>query len=102
MDGERMRSIPVLDLDAWSHESDDLLVASLAEFGLAHIRGHGIMPGQLDTFYEEFLSILERPVDEKSSWGGENVWFQRGWTPPDTERAAVSYTHLTLPTRTRG
>ncbi len=90
MDGDRMRSIPVLDLDAWSHESDELLVASLAEFGLAHIRGHGIMPGQLDTFYEEFLSVLERPVDEKSSWGGENVWFQRGWTPPDTERAVIA------------
>ncbi len=85
----QLAEIPRLDLDNWTTESDSLLVQSLAEFGLAHIAGHGISPDVLDEFYRQFLNILDRPTSEKSSWGGHEIWFQRGWTPPDTERAVV-------------
>ncbi|MEE2789926.1 MAG: 2-oxoglutarate and iron-dependent oxygenase domain-containing protein [Myxococcota bacterium] len=83
-------TIPILDLKDWSPAHDERLVMSLAEFGLAHIAGHGLNPTHLDEFYREFLLVLNRPPAEKSTWGGSNIWFQRGWTPPDTERAVVA------------
>lgn len=83
-------SIPLLDLEHWDEEADRLLVESLSEFGLAHIAGHGIPECLLSDFYTGFREVLRRPVAEKSSWGGAETWFQRGWTPPDTERAVVA------------
>jgi isopenicillin N synthase-like dioxygenase len=83
-------TIPLLDLEHWDEESDQKLVASLSEFGLAHIAGHGIADHLLSDFYSVFRDVLERPVDEKSGWGGADNWFQRGWTPPDTERAVAA------------
>lgn len=83
-------SIPLLDLENWDEASDRQLVASLSEYGLAHIAGHGIPDHLLTDFYTVFREVLCRPVREKSGWGGAQNWYQRGWTPPDTERAVVS------------
>ncbi|MGC6419079.1 MAG: isopenicillin N synthase family dioxygenase [Bradymonadia bacterium] len=83
-------NIPTLDLNHWDQSSDEALVESLAEFGLVHIKGHEISADLLERFYLNFRDVLSRPVDEKSTWGGQPVWFQRGWTPPDTERAVVA------------
>ena len=82
--------IPLLDLASWSDHTDELLVRSLSEFGLAHIAGHGISGGLLRSFYNEFQTVLARSQEEKSNWGGASNWFQRGWTPPDTERAVIA------------
>ena len=85
-----LESIPLLDLETWDEETDRKLVESLSEYGLAHIAGHGIKDHLISDFYRVFREILDRPVSEKSTWGGADTWYQRGWTPPDTERAVVA------------
>ena len=85
-----LNQIPVIHLDDWKEGDDELLVASLAEFGLAHISGHGISPTLMAQFYQGFEDVLGRPDKEKAELGGSSVWYQRGWTPPDTEKAVVA------------
>jgi len=90
-------AIPTVDLaDLRSH--DDAAVAravsALAEgfgtYGLVYIRSHGIEPAELDAFYDEFLAFTRRDEADKRRLGGDEIWFQRGWTPPNTERAVVA------------
>ena len=94
---ESSPNIPVLDLNDLSspHLSDIARAAEAIErafghFGLIYIRNHGIASEDLDSFYEEFLGFTRRPTEEKASLGGDAIWFQRGWTPPNTERAVVA------------
>lgn len=89
--------IPTVDLDDLA--SDDAhrrktaaaeLVRGYSDYGLAFIAGHGLQRQRVDAVYDEFLGVLERPDAEKASWGGPHIWYQRGWTPPNTEKAVVA------------
>ncbi len=82
--------IPRVDLDAPSPETDALLVEALSRFGLVHVSGHGLDVELLEAFYRDFQAITARPLAEKSTWGGGEIWYQRGWTPPDTETAVIA------------
>jgi isopenicillin N synthase-like dioxygenase len=88
--------IPVLnlaDLQAAGPKrdaADAALLHGLGEFGLIHLSGHGIDLDALETLYADFIEVTERPEAEKAQLGGEHIWYQRGWTPPDTERAVVA------------
>lgn len=88
--------IPVVDLADLAtpgparDAADAALLAGLADFGLVHFRGHGIDDAALDAFYRDFIAVTARPVEEKRTWGGADLWYQRGWTPPDTEQAVVA------------
>jgi len=44
----------------------------------------------LAALYDEFLRLTERPDGEKRALCRPDLWFQRGWTPPNTEQAVVS------------
>jgi isopenicillin N synthase-like dioxygenase len=44
----------------------------------------------LEAFYDAFLAFTERPDEEKEELGRGDLWYQRGWTPPNTEEAVVS------------
>ncbi len=89
--------IPVLDLADLSSR-DPMVRANAAEairvgyghFGLLYVKGHGIDPVSLDTFYDSYLEFCARPESEKRRMGGESLWYQRGWTPPNTEQAVVA------------
>ena len=88
--------IPVLDLDAASgdpaarrHAAEAIRVG-LGEFGLVYIRQHGIDRPLLEAFYEDFLALCARPESEKRTWARDDVWYQRGWTPPNTEKAVAA------------
>ena len=91
-------SIPVLDLSDLSQDASPsardraarAVLTGLGEFGLVFIRNHGIERDDALDLYRLFLDVLERPEAEKASWGGEQIWYQRGWTPPNTEQAVVS------------
>lgn len=69
---------------------DAALVESLSEYGLIHVIGHGIDPTEIDRFHEHFRAFAARPRVEKERLGGPEIWHQRGWTPPATERAVIA------------
>lgn len=89
--------IPVVDLDdlhspktARQQAAAEALREAFGHFGLVYIRNHGIEPDKLEAFYDTFMSVTDRPVEEKQTWGGPDIWYQRGWTPPDTEKAVAA------------
>ena len=54
------------------------------------------------------MKVLERSKDELNTYGGAKIWFQRGYTPPNTEVPTPlaphtpvehSSTHLSLDVR---
>ncbi len=89
--------VPVVDLqDLASPHPDHQRRAAVAlkhafgHYGLVYVRNHGIDPEELEAFYDSFIDITDRPEEEKKTWGREDIWFQRGWTPPNTEKAVVA------------
>lgn len=89
--------IPVVDLDdVHSPRIDRQNAAARAlregfgHFGLVYIRNHGIEADKLEAFYDTFLQVTDRPTQEKQQLGGADIWYQRGWTPPDTEKAVAA------------
>ena len=97
MSNDQPLDIPIVDLaDLRSHDADAVgravraLAAGFGRYGLVYVRSHGIDPAALDAFYDDFLGFTARDETEKRSLGGAAIWFQRGWTPPNTERAVVA------------
>ncbi|MEE9395343.1 MAG: 2-oxoglutarate and iron-dependent oxygenase domain-containing protein [Planctomycetota bacterium] len=86
-------AIPVLDARDLESPSGDLLrelARGFGEFGLVYISHHGIDQDELDALYRGFRSFLRRPRVEKEAFGRDDIWFQRGWTPPNTEKAVIA------------
>lgn len=90
-------SIPVVSLaDLTSADPDvqasvaDAIRLAFGTYGLIYIREHAIERQDVLDTYAEYRSVLDRPVSEKATWGGANIWYQRGWTPPNTEQAVVA------------
>ncbi|MCS6900858.1 MAG: 2-oxoglutarate and iron-dependent oxygenase domain-containing protein [Myxococcales bacterium] len=90
-------SIPTVDLeDIASHEPARVEQASaaireaLGTYGLIYLRNHGINTVDLDRFYDAFRAFVARPEEQKRPYGRVDLWFQRGWTPPNTEIAVAS------------
>jgi isopenicillin N synthase-like dioxygenase len=86
------RAIPALD----ARELDDPTPAVLerlreafGEFGILHLSGHGLEPRALDELYASFTAFVREPEEAKQRLAREDLWFQRGWTPPDTEVAVA-------------
>ncbi len=90
-------TIPTVDLEDLRtgqrqqlRRAAEALRRGLGEFGLIYVRGHGIDPDLLERFYDSFVAFTERPLEDKQALSGEDIWFQRGWTPPNTEQAVVA------------
>lgn len=89
--------IPVVDLEDISspkaerqQRAMEAIRKGFGVYGLVYLKNHGLEPEELDSFYEEFLSFTNRDDDAKKEVLVEDIWFQRGWTPPNTERAVVA------------
>ncbi len=89
--------IPVVDLqDLRSPEAGRRARAAAAlreafgVYGLVYLRHHGIERAEVLALYDRFREVLDRPESEKRTWGGAEIWYQRGWTPPNTEQAVVA------------
>ncbi|MCO4746383.1 MAG: isopenicillin N synthase family oxygenase [Proteobacteria bacterium] len=90
--------IPVLDLSDLAENAPpeavqraaDALLEAFGTYGLVFIKNHGVDRGDVEGVYDAFVDVLERPTEEKASWGGPDIWYQRGWTPPNTEQAVVA------------
>lgn len=89
--------IPVVDLKDLSsprQQDQDRAAEALRHafgfYGLVYIRNHGIDPEELEAFYDSFIEVTDRDEAEKQTWSMPDIWFQRGWTPPNTEKAIVA------------
>jgi len=95
--GDMELSIPTVDLeDIASGDGHRLARASaaireaLGTYGLIYIQNHGVDTANLETFYDAFRAFVARPVEQKRPYGRADLWYQRGWTPPNTEVAVAS------------
>jgi isopenicillin N synthase-like dioxygenase len=88
-------TIPIVDLAALNDPAQraaisDAVRLGFGHFGLIYLRGHGINVEALDRFYDGFLQFCAKPEQEKQRYGRADLWYQRGWTPPNTEQAVVA------------
>lgn len=63
----------------------DAVRRGFSELGLVYVQGAPLALTEVHALYDEFLGVLDRPASEKTRWGGAGIWYQRGWTPPNTE-----------------
>lgn len=89
--------IPIVDMaDLSSPRADARERATRAirigfgHYGLVYVRNHGLDKARLDAFYDAFLAFCAKPLEEKQRFALADLWYQRGWTPPNTERAVVA------------
>ncbi|MBX3247424.1 MAG: isopenicillin N synthase family oxygenase [Myxococcales bacterium] len=92
-----MSEIPTVDLEdiaSTDPERNALAAEALrvgfGDYGLVYIRHHGVDTAQLERFYRTLTELFSRPEAEKREWARPDVWYQRGWTPPNTEQAVVA------------
>jgi isopenicillin N synthase-like dioxygenase len=98
-----VNELPVIDLaDAVS--GDEVRIARAVEalrlgfgyYGLVCLKGYDEFylskDGKTSTFelYDQFVELLKRPREELRNYGGAKIWFQRGYTPPNTEVGVAS------------
>lgn len=85
--------IPIVDLELLQKGDQaqlEALAHSLSHLGLVHIKNHLIEQETLDQFYDSFDRFCRQPTEDKQPLSLDEIWFQRGWTPPDTERAVIA------------
>lgn len=88
-------TIPTVDLaDLRSSDPEakrrasEAILEGFGRYGLVYVRTHGVSDaGQL---YDRFLDFCARPDAEKQPYNRGDLWYQRGWTPPNTEKAVVA------------
>jgi len=91
-------TIPTVDLD--DVRSDDpsrraraaeAIRVGFGEYGLVYIASSGVEEARLHRFYDTLVSLFtERTDEEKGTWARPDIWYQRGWTPPNTEQAVIA------------
>lgn len=58
-----------------------------AVYGLVYLANHGVDFALRDRLFERFVAFTDRRERDKEPLNRGDLWFQRGWTPPHTERA---------------
>ena len=88
--------IPTVHLDDLSSadparlgEASAAVREAFGRYGIVYLRGHGVDPALLDRFYDAFLRLTARPEVDKRALARPDIWYQRGWTPPNTEQAVA-------------
>ncbi len=70
--------------------AEQTLRRALGDFGLVYVKGHGLDLGKLESLYERFIEFTERTDSQKGEVSRPDIWYQRGWTPANTEKAVVA------------
>ena len=66
------------------------LMTGFGEYGLVFVSDSGFDQDRLDRLYGSFLEFTRRSAAEKQELARADLWYQRGWTPPNTEVATAS------------
>jgi isopenicillin N synthase-like dioxygenase len=89
--------IPTVDLaDLVHHDratrsrAANAIREGFAIYGLVYIANHGVDMEAAERLYARFVEFTDRPREEKERYNRADLWYQRGWTPPNTERAVAS------------
>lgn len=89
--------IPTVDLADLSSQSPERfdrasrdLKHALGTFGLVYVKGHDVDPAELRALYAGFRSFVNQPLEKKKPYDRPDLWYQRGWTPPNTETAVAA------------
>ena len=89
--------IPTVDLAALFHHEEatrEAAIRAIGEgfgtFGLVYLENHGVDLELRDRVFTRFQALTDRPEAEKQKLNHPDIWYQRGWTPPNTERAVVA------------
>lgn len=89
--------IPTIDLsDVLSNEPARLEIAAKAvreafgTYGLIYIKNHSVDTKALERLYALFKNFTQKPEGEKHKYARADLWYQRGWTPPNTEVAVAA------------
>jgi isopenicillin N synthase-like dioxygenase len=90
-------SVPTVSLDdirssdpARRARAAEALKVGFGTFGLVYVSDHGLTPAEQDRFYDSFHRLTKKPESEKQKWARADLWYQRGWTPPNTEKAVAA------------
>ncbi len=81
-------TVDLAELDAQRPAALAALREGFGGYGLVYVRGHGVAP--MGPLYDRFLDFTARPTAEKERYNRKDLYYQRGWTPPNTERAVVA------------
>ena len=57
-------------------------------YGLVYVKSHGV--SDTSALFDRFQAFCARPLAEKERFNRGDLWYQRGWTPPNTEKAVVA------------
>jgi isopenicillin N synthase-like dioxygenase len=89
--------IPTVDLaDLVQHDRETRMRAAaaikegFATFGLVYVASHGVDMELCERVYQGFVAFSDQAREKKEEMNRADIWFQRGWTPPNTERAVVA------------
>lgn len=90
-------TIPTVDLAELVHHdratrqrAASAIHEGFATFGLVYVQSHGVDLELRDRVFERFVAFTDRPAAEKEPLNRGDIWYQRGWTPPNTEHAVVA------------
>lgn len=90
-------SIPTVDLADLVHHDRAVRMAAasairdaFSTYGLVFAAGHGVDLALRERVFERFVAFTDRTREQKEPVNRPDIWFQRGWTPPNTERAVVA------------
>ena len=89
--------IPTVDLldvrssdDGRRTRAAEALREGLGTYGLVYVRNHGVAPQAVAALYSSFQRFTSRAPEDKARYARPDLWYQRGWTPPNTEVAVAS------------
>lgn len=88
--------IPTVDLadlrsndPARIHAAGAAIREAFGTYGLAYVKNHGVDADGVMRVYDHFRTFTKRPEASKQKFARSDLWFQRGWTPPNTEVAVA-------------
>ncbi|MCC6876222.1 MAG: isopenicillin N synthase family oxygenase [Sandaracinaceae bacterium] len=94
---EEELSIPTVDLAELfdpARETRQRAAGAILEgfgtYGLVYLANHGVDFELRDRVMERFAAFCALPDTKKQPLNRGDLWYQRGWTPPNTERAVVA------------
>jgi len=90
-------TIPIVDLNDVSSSdpaararASAALREAFGTYGLVYVTGHHVDRSALQPFYKTFREFVALPVEQKQHCLRAADWYQRGWTPPNTETAVAA------------
>lgn len=94
---EEEPSVPTVDLAEIVHHERSVreraartIHEGFGSYGLVYLANHGVDFELRDRLFERFVAFTDRPREDKEKLNRGDLWYQRGWTPPNTETAVIA------------